>query len=80
MAAVSSCALPKAAGLTHLVLGRRWGSLVVAGFALILPESRRAVGFEALCGARHSRGSYGVRQLGCGETDRVRRTPKDQFC
>jgi hypothetical protein len=52
----------------------------MAGLGLTLPGSRRAVGLKALCGARHSRGSYGVRLVGCGVTDRVRRTPKDQCC
>jgi hypothetical protein len=71
----------------HPVYGRFiwfWGggsvAYALAGFDLTLPESRRAVGLKSLCGARHCRGSYGVRLAGCGVTDRVRRTPQDQFC
>ncbi len=52
----------------------------MAGFGLTLSESWRAVGWKSLCGAQHSRGSYEVRLVGCGVTDRVRRTPKDQGC
>jgi hypothetical protein len=66
--------------LIHLVLGRGLGSLRMAGLGLTLPESRRAAGLKSLCGAGHSRGSYGVRPAGCGVADRVRRTPKDQCC
>jgi len=61
----------------HLDSGRRQDSLVLAGSDLILSESRRAVGLDILFGARHSRGSYGVRCLGCGQTDRVCHTPKN---
>ena len=67
---------PVTARLIHLVLGRGYRSLRIGGLCLSLAESRRAVGLDYLFGARRSRGSYGVRRLGCGVTDRVRRTPK----
>ena len=42
-------------------------------------ESRRAVALSRLCGALASGGSYWVRLTGCGATDQVRRTPKEQI-
>ena len=56
--------------LIHLVLGMGWRSLRIGGLDLTLPESRRAVVLDNRFGARHSRGLYGVRQVGCGVTDR----------
>lgn len=46
---------------------------------LTLPESRRAVAWIAFAAPWRSRGSYWVRQVGCGATDQVRRTPKEQI-
>jgi hypothetical protein len=65
--------------LTHLVIGGRRGNLPVAGHDLTLPESRRAVVWIAWTAPRRSRGSYWVRLVGCGATDRVGRTPKEQI-
>jgi hypothetical protein len=46
---------------------------------LALLESRRAVARVACAAPWHSRGLYGVRLVGCGATDQVRRTPKEQI-
>ena len=54
-------------------------AFTLVGFYLTLPESRRAVDLQIHSGARHSRGLYWVHLVGCGVTDRVRRTPKAQI-
>jgi hypothetical protein len=45
------------------------------GYDLTLPESRRAVDFESLAAPDTPAGLIGSVHVGCGETDRVRRTP-----
>ena len=51
----------------------------MAGQDLTLPESRRAVVWMTCAAPRHSRGSYSVRFVGCGRTDRVGHTPREQM-
>jgi hypothetical protein len=63
--------------LIHLVLGRRWFSLALAVYYSTLLESRRAVGLTPFAAPGTPAGRMGSVDVGCGETDRVRRTPKD---